>query len=206
MTHEASLTAVRTLGAMVLGALFILSAALASAQESTITFPVLKLGNCASKSACRTYCDDLANIKACVAFAESHGLMSAEEARQAREFERLGGKGPGGCTSKDSWEWFCEKPGNMRQCLDFAKQSGMMSAEELQEEEKVAARTAKTPQRRKSASLLPPKPASCRKRRPRCSGKRAARARAAVKAERANLTAKMSHTARRASPLQRNII
>ena len=96
MTHEAKLTAVRTLGAMGLGALFILSAALASAQESTITFPVLKLGNCASKSACRTYCDDLANIKACVAFAESHGLMSAEEARQAREFERLGGQGPGG--------------------------------------------------------------------------------------------------------------
>ncbi|OGG66118.1 hypothetical protein A3D71_02240 [Candidatus Kaiserbacteria bacterium RIFCSPHIGHO2_02_FULL_55_20] len=139
MTHEAKLTAVRTLGAMVLGALFILSAALASAQESTITFPVPELGNCASKSECRTYCDDLANIKTCVAFAESHGLMSAEEARQAREFERLGGKGPGGCTSKDSCESFCEKPGNMRQCLDFAKKSGMMSEKELQEAEKVAA-------------------------------------------------------------------
>ncbi|MBI5457999.1 hypothetical protein HY971_04735, partial [Candidatus Kaiserbacteria bacterium] len=139
MTHEAKLTAVGTLGAVVLGALFVLSAALASAQESTVTFPVGELGNCASKSECHAYCDNLANIKKCVAFAESHGLMSAEEARQAREFERLGGKGPGGCTSKDSCESFCEKPGNMRQCLDFAKQSGMMSAEELQEAEKVAA-------------------------------------------------------------------
>ena len=139
MTHEARLTAVCTLGAMVLGVLFILSAALAIAQESTVTFPVPELGNCASKSECRTYCDDLANIKTCVAFAESHGLMSAEEARQAREFERLGGKGPGGCTSKDSCEAFCEKPGNMRQCLDFAKKSGMMSEKELQEAEKVAA-------------------------------------------------------------------
>ncbi|OGL72347.1 hypothetical protein A3D72_04680 [Candidatus Uhrbacteria bacterium RIFCSPHIGHO2_02_FULL_57_19] len=129
----------RILGAMVLGALFVLSAALASAQESTITFPVAELGNCTSKSECHAYCDNLANIKKCVAFAESHGLMSAEEARQAREFERLGGKGPGGCTSKDSCESFCEKPGNMRQCLDFAKKSGMMNAEELQEAEKVAA-------------------------------------------------------------------
>src|SRR3989344_3734683 len=139
MTHEAKLTGVRIVGAAVLGALFVLSAALVSAQESTITFPVSELGNCASKSECHAYCDNLANIKKCVAFAESHGLMSAEEARQAREFERLGGKGPGGCTSKDSCESFCEKPGNMRQCLDFAKKSGMMSAEELQEAEKVAA-------------------------------------------------------------------
>jgi len=139
MTYEARLMVARILGAMVLGALFVLSAALASAQESTITFPVAELGNCTSKSECHAYCDNLANIKKCVAFAESHGLMSAEEARQAREFERLGGKGPGGCTSKDSCESFCEKPGNMRQCLDFAKKSGMMNAEELQEAEKVAA-------------------------------------------------------------------
>src|SRR3990167_1892325 len=139
MTYETKLTAVGIVGVAVLGALFGLSAVLVNAQESTVTFPVPELGNCASKSKCRAYCDDLTHIKACVAFAESHGLMSAEEARQAREFERLGGKGPGGCTSKDSCESFCEKPGNMRQCLDFAKQSGMMSAEELQEAEKVAA-------------------------------------------------------------------
>jgi len=139
MTYETKLTAVGIVGVAMLGALFGLSAVLVNAQESTVTFPVPELGNCASKSKCRAYCDDLTHIKACVAFAESHGLMSAEEARQAREFERLGGKGPGGCTSKDSCESFCEKPGNMRQCLDFAKKSGMMSDEELQEAEKVAA-------------------------------------------------------------------
>ena len=138
MTYEARLKAVRIGSAAMLGAIFVLSAALASAQESTVTFPVPELGNCTSKSKCRAYCDDLAHVKECVAFAESHGLMSAEEAKQAREFERLGGKGPGGCTSKDSCESFCEKPANMRQCIDFAKKSGMMSGEELQEAEKVA--------------------------------------------------------------------
>src|SRR3989338_467181 len=128
MTYEAKLTAVRTLGAVVLGALFVLSAALASAQESTVTFPVPELGNCASKSKCRAYCDDLTHVKVCVAFAESHGLISAEEARQAREFERLGGKGPGGRTSKDSCESIREKPGNMRPRLDFAQKTGLRSA------------------------------------------------------------------------------
>src|SRR3989344_2771511 len=86
-------------------ALFIISFAfVASAQESTITFPVSELGNCKDKKACHAYCDDLAHVTECVAFAESHGLMSTDEARQARKFSRLGGKGPGGCTSKDSCE------------------------------------------------------------------------------------------------------
>lgn len=119
-------------------ALIIFAAAVASAQESTITFPVAELGNCGSKSECHAYCDDLAHVKECIAFAESHGLMSAGEAKKAREFERLGGKGPGGCTSKDECEKYCEDTSHMRQCLDFAKQSGMMSGEELQEAEKVA--------------------------------------------------------------------
>src|SRR3989344_5521531 len=83
MTHEARLTGVRICGATVLGMLFVLSAALVSAQESTVTFPVPELGNCTSKSKCRAYCDDLAHVKECVAFAESHGLMSAGEAQQA---------------------------------------------------------------------------------------------------------------------------
>ncbi|MEK7093462.1 MAG: hypothetical protein AAB927_03160, partial [Patescibacteria group bacterium] len=139
MTYEAKLNIIRIGGAMVVGALFVLSAVLVNAQESTITFPVPELGNCASKSKCRAYCDDLAHVKVCIAFAESHGLMSADEAKKAREFERLGGKGPGGCTSKDSCESYCEDASHMRQCLDFAKKSGMMTGEELQEAEKVAA-------------------------------------------------------------------
>lgn len=110
----------------------------ASAQENTISFPIAELGGCSSKAACHQYCDDLAHVNECVAFAEKHGLMSAEEAQEAREFSKLGGKGPGGCTSKDSCEAYCEDPANMRQCLAFAKQNGVMSAEELQEAEKVA--------------------------------------------------------------------
>ena len=126
-------------GSIFLAALFILSATLAGAQESTVTFPVPELGNCKNKEACHAYCDDLAHVNECVAFAESHDLMSADEARGAREFARIGGKGPSGCTSRDSCEDYCEDPAHIRQCLDFAKQAGLMDEHELQEAEKVAA-------------------------------------------------------------------
>ena len=110
-----------------------------SAQESTITFPIPELGNCGSKAACHKYCDDLAHVNECIAFAEVHGLMSTNEVRKAREFSKLGGKGPGGCTSKDSCQAYCEDTAHMRECLAFAKQTGVMSSAELQEAEKVAA-------------------------------------------------------------------
>jgi len=127
------------IGAFGVAAIIAFSAASVLAQESTITYPVADLGNCENKSACRTYCDDLAHVNECVAFAEAHGLMSAEEARAAREFARLGGEGPGGCTSKEECETYCEDTAHMRQCLDFAKQAGLMDEEELREAEKVAA-------------------------------------------------------------------
>lgn len=123
---------------MVISAFFILSAVLASAQVSTITYPIAELGNCENKSECHTYCDSLSHISECVAFAETHGLMSVGEAREAREFARLGGTGPGGCTSKESCESYCEDTAHIRQCLSFAKQAGIMSDEELAEAEKVA--------------------------------------------------------------------
>lgn len=130
-----------TFGAIAVAGLLVFAAfaAGAQAQENAITFPVAELGGCSSKDACRTYCDNLSHVNECVAFAESHGLMSAEEAQQARAFAKLGGKGPGGCASKDSCEAYCEDTAHMRACLDFARSSGLMGEAELQEAEKVAA-------------------------------------------------------------------
>lgn len=121
-----------------LALLLIVFASVAGAQVSAVSFPIAELGNCGSKAECHAYCDDLANVSACVAFAESNGLMDAKEAKAAKEFSRLGGKGPGGCTSKDACEAFCEDTKNMRQCLAFARQSGLMDTKELEEAEKVA--------------------------------------------------------------------
>ncbi|MDP3947630.1 MAG: hypothetical protein Q8Q41_03000 [bacterium] len=92
-----------------------------------ITFPIAELGNCGSKDACRTYCNDSANIKACMAFAESHGLVNKKEAERAQKFaERLNrGGGPGGCTSPQACETFCGRPDNLEACIAFAEEHGL---------------------------------------------------------------------------------
>lgn len=125
-------------GAILATVLMAGTALYASAQESTITFPVAELGNCADKNECHAYCDDLSHVTQCVEFAESHGLMTKDEVKTGREFAKLGGKGPGGCTSKEDCESYCEDPSHMRQCINFAKQAGLMEVQELEEAEKVA--------------------------------------------------------------------
>ncbi len=105
------------------------------AQSADITYPVAELGNCASKDACRAYCDDLTNASACASFAEAHGLMSEEEADQLRAF---GGEGPGGCTTKDSCEAYCENVAHIDECLAFAEANDVMSPEELEDARGVA--------------------------------------------------------------------
>lgn len=127
----------KVLGSVMVALLFIFTALAVSAQESSIVFPVEELGNCGSKEECHSYCDDLSHVNECVAFAESHGLMDEQEAKSAREFARLGGKGPGGCTSKESCEAYCEDTKNIRQCVTFARQAQLMDEKELEEAEKV---------------------------------------------------------------------
>lgn len=126
------------IGIAIVAVAFIVSVAfIVHAQEDTISYPVAELGNCGNKSECHAYCDDLAHVTECVNFAETHGLMKKEDVKAAREFARLGGKGPGGCTSKESCESYCEDSAHMRQCIAFAKQAGIMEERELAEAEKV---------------------------------------------------------------------
>lgn len=113
----------------------IFAAASVYAQVASITYPVGELGNCASKDACRAYCDDLTHANLCASFAEAHGLMSEEEADQLRAF---GGTGPGGCTTKDSCEAYCENVAHINECLAFAEKHDMMSSEELEDARGVA--------------------------------------------------------------------
>src|SRR5258708_7884099 len=126
--------------------------------EKKITFPVQELGGCTSKQACRTYCEDVAHIDACLTFAEKQGLMSGEEIAQARTFAKKfkgnlvlpggtktpgeakkycqnpdhadEGLTPGGCKDKDSCEKFCQADANRDICLKFAEDNGLMSADE----------------------------------------------------------------------------
>ncbi len=83
----------------------------------TITFPVAELGNCADQNACKTYCDDLANKEACVAFARANGLMSREDEQRVKNLPKVG---PGGCTSGDECKAYCADSANETECASFA--------------------------------------------------------------------------------------
>lgn len=94
---------------------------------AVIIFPVPELGNCKDKDGCKSYCDDPANISACVKFAEDHGLMNKDEAGKALKFGKkiLEGGGPGGCKSPQECELFCGDVGNLDACLQFADEQGL---------------------------------------------------------------------------------
>lgn len=111
--------------------------AIASAQIENIKFPVEELGGCTSKENCHKYCELPGNMQTCLNFAEKNGLMSKEELSEARKFIAAGGKGPGGCTSKESCESYCNDGGNIRECVSFAEKNGLMSQEELVEARKI---------------------------------------------------------------------
>lgn len=108
-------------------------------SQTDIKFPIAELGNCASEVECRTYCNKSENLKACLNFAEKHNLMSKEELAMARKFLAMGQQGPGGCTSKESCEAYCNDAVHIDECLAFAEQYGLISPDELEEAKKVQA-------------------------------------------------------------------
>lgn len=89
-------------------------------------------GGCTSAQSCETFCSNPKNVSACFAFAQKAGMMSQEEINQAQKIIPLmeQGKTPGGCTSKDSCESYCEDGAHLQECVTFAQQAGMMSKEE----------------------------------------------------------------------------
>ncbi|MEK7620432.1 MAG: hypothetical protein AAB413_04325, partial [Patescibacteria group bacterium] len=85
-------------------------------------------GGCTSQETCDAYCGDEANIEECLNFAVSAGMMTAEEAEQAREMGSKGKPedfvGPGGCNSEESCRAYCEQEVNREECDSFFGDSG----------------------------------------------------------------------------------
>ncbi|MEK7065683.1 MAG: hypothetical protein AAB961_01710, partial [Patescibacteria group bacterium] len=65
----------------------------------------------------------------CTNFAVAAGFMDAKDAEMAR---KTGGKGPGGCKSKESCDAFCNDPANQETCFQFGVDNGMIPQEDLQ--------------------------------------------------------------------------
>ncbi|HEY4475266.1 MAG TPA: hypothetical protein VJB92_00880 [Candidatus Paceibacterota bacterium] len=104
-----------------------------------LTYPIPELGNCKSPENCASYCDKSANLERCIAYAENHDLMPAEEIADAKKFLAAGGKGPGGCTSKDACETYCNDINHMDECISFAEKNNIIPLNELAEAKKVQA-------------------------------------------------------------------
>ena len=107
-------------------------------SKDDIVYPVAELGGCTNETECRSYCDDAAHIDECLNFAEQHNLMSEADLQHARQFAGTGGgERPGGCTSPQECQQYCEDINNMDECVDFAEKHGFMEGEELEEARKV---------------------------------------------------------------------
>tara|TARA_Y100000034_G_scaffold117927_1_gene158037 strand:+ start:1084 stop:2592 length:1509 start_codon:yes stop_codon:yes gene_type:complete len=98
-------------------------------------------GGCTGQEECEIYCDDIAHIDECIAFGEEHGLIppgELEEAKKVAEALQAGATLPGGCSSKDECEVYCEDPGHIDECIAFAEAAGFMHPDELEEAKKFA--------------------------------------------------------------------
>ncbi|MEK7181086.1 MAG: proline-rich domain-containing protein [Patescibacteria group bacterium] len=103
-----------------------------------VTYPVAELGNCGSKAECKAFCDNPANINACVAFAKNKGLMNESEARRAEKFSQSlqSGKTPGNCATPEECKSYCEDVSRIEECLAFAEENDLADPD-LQEGKKI---------------------------------------------------------------------
>ena len=114
---------------------------IAKARKAEIKYPVQELGNCKNESSCKTYCEDMAHIKTCIAFAEKNDLISKEDVEKGKKFIAVldSGGGPGGCKSETECQAYCEDSSKADECLAFAEKHGFMSEEELAMNKKMLA-------------------------------------------------------------------
>ncbi|MEK7114369.1 MAG: hypothetical protein AAB850_02355 [Patescibacteria group bacterium] len=128
---------------LLVSATIIANGAFAQTADDVIQYPVAELGGCEDRDACKVYCDDADNLEACLSFAEENNLMSEDEIVIAKKFMEAGGKGPGGCTGKDSCQTYCDDINHIDACIAFAEKSGILPPEELAEAKQVQAAIAR---------------------------------------------------------------
>ncbi|MCR4313692.1 MAG: hypothetical protein NUV84_00390 [Candidatus Uhrbacteria bacterium] len=101
-----------------------------TALQSGLSLP----GGCTDEESCDGYCEELENMQECMDFATAAGMMSEEEAVGARKVLTImqSGGSPGGCVSKESCDAYCSDPTHSEECIDFAVETGFMTAEEAE--------------------------------------------------------------------------
>ncbi|MBZ9577620.1 hypothetical protein KJA13_01095 [Patescibacteria group bacterium] len=97
-------------------------------------------GGCSSPTQCKAYCEEPSLIEECITFAEKAGIIppsEAEEARLVRKALLAGIPLPGNCGTKKNCDAYCSKPAHTKECIQFTRRAGLISAEEAAQAEKV---------------------------------------------------------------------
>ncbi len=93
-------------------------------------------GKCTDQITCKRYCDKTSNINECLMFAEKHELIPLEQLKEAKIVAKTLqniGKLPGGCKEKKECEDYCSIEKNWAECLEFGKNSGLISGDTLKQ-------------------------------------------------------------------------
>lgn len=104
---------------------------MANVKKAGVAFP----GNCKTKESCLKYCDNSANAVVCMEFALEAGFIPKEDAESVGKiipYLKSGGKLPGGCTTKESCDTYCDSESHFNECADFALGAGFMTKEEAE--------------------------------------------------------------------------
>src|SRR3989344_1271900 len=102
---------------------------MADVKKAGVAFP----GNCKTKESCMQYCDNSANAVVCMEFALKAGFIPKEDAEAVSKilpYLKSGGKLPGGCTTKESCDTYCNNNTNVTECVNFAEKAGFMTKED----------------------------------------------------------------------------
>lgn len=91
-----------------------------------VQFPIAELGNCSDYSACRTFCEDPVNARACLDYGKSKGFYKDDPVTTDKEAILARAKQEFGCDSYESCLNFCSISSNYDQCDAFAKRNNLI--------------------------------------------------------------------------------
>ncbi len=98
-------------------------------------------GGCNGKDKCDAYCNDMAHIDECIAFAVENNLMPPGELEEAKKVQAAIKRGikPPPCGNKKQCDVYCEESEHMEECIAFGIEAGFIQGKELEDVQKMLA-------------------------------------------------------------------
>ena len=96
-------------------------------------------GNCNGKKECETFCNDIAHIDECIAFAENNNLIPSQELEEAKKVQATIKRGvkPPPCGNKKQCDIYCNESEHMEECISFGAEAGFIQGKELEDAQKM---------------------------------------------------------------------